>query len=354
MATKTPKTPAKARAKSRKRARTATAKKPSITKASLPVPSTMKAAALDKFGPPEVLTLHTLPIPKISPKEILIAVHTAGVGIWDTEFRNGNYKDGTEKFPLVLGSDGAGIVVQVGKAVRRFKPGDEVWAYQFGSKKGGFYAEYVAVNANNAIRPPQQLTPIEAGAGAVTGLTALQGVDDTLKLRKTETILVFGATGAVGSLAVQFAKRTGAHVVATASTPDAEHMLHELGIADVLDPRAADVSARLKAFVPNGLNAVLAFAGGEALERCIDQVVEGGRVAYPNGVEPEPRKRPKVRMIPYDAKVGHEEFERLNRAVIESRLRVVIADKFRLEDAAKAHARLEQGHVVGRIVLQIV
>ena len=353
MATKRRKAPARAAAKKRKTPAKAAAKKASVNK-SLPVPATMKAAALDKFGPPEVLTLHTLPTPKISPKEILIAVHTAGVGIWDTEFRNGNYKDGSEKFPLVLGSDGAGIVAQVGKDVRRFKPGDEVWAYQFSSKKGGFYAEYVAVNAKNASRRPQELTLIEAGAGAVTGLTALQGVDDYLKLRKTETILVFGATGAVGSLAVQFAKRTGAHVVATASTPDAEKMLHEVGITDVVDPRAADLSARLKAFAPNGLNAVLAFAGGDALERCIDQLAEGGRVAYPNGVEPEPRKRPKVRMIPYDGEGGRAEFERLNRAVTESRLRVVIADKFRLEDAAKAHARLEQGHVVGRIVLQIV
>jgi NADPH:quinone reductase-like Zn-dependent oxidoreductase len=314
----------------------------------------MKAAALDRFGPPEVLTLHTLPIPKTSPKEILIAVHAAGVGVWDTEFRKGNYKDGKEKFPLVLGSDGAGIVAQVGKDVRRFKPGDEVWAYQFGGKKSGFYAEYVAVNADNAMRAPPELTLTEAGAAPATAITALQGVDDQIKLRKTETILVFGATGAVGTMAVQFARRTGAHVVATASTPDGEKTLHELGITDVFNSRAPDASARLKSFAPNGLNAVLAFAGGDDLERCIDQLAEGGRVAYPNGVEPEPRKRPKVRMIAYDGEGGRAEFERLNRAVTEARLRVVIADKFKLEDAAKAHARIEQGHVVGRVVLQIV
>jgi NADPH:quinone reductase-like Zn-dependent oxidoreductase len=101
------------------------------------------------------------------------------------------------------------------------------------------------------------------------------------------------------------------------------------------------------------LNAVLAFAGGDDLERCIDQVVPGGRVAYPNGIEPEPRKRPNVRMIPYDAVGGRASFERLNRAVTEAGLKVVIEKAYRLEDAAEAHARLEQGHVVGRIVLHI-
>jgi NADPH2:quinone reductase len=353
MATKTRRASVKAATRTRKTPGKSGARKVTTAKTLYPIPATMKAAAIDKFGPPEVLTLHTLPVPKISPKEVLIALRGAGLGVWDTESRKGNYKDGKEKFPLVLGSDGAGIVVQVGKDVRRFKPGDEVWAYEFGNKKGGFYAEYVAVKADSVRSTPKELTLIEASAAPATGLTALQGVDDHLKLRKTETILVFGATGAVGTLAVQFAKRTGAHVVATASTPDGERVLRELGINDVFDSRAADASERLRSFAPNGLNAVLALAGGDTLERCIDQLARGGRVAYPNGAA-EPRKRAKVRIIAYDGEGGPAEFERLNRAVTESRLRVVIADKFRLEDAAKAHARVEQGHVVGRVVLQIV
>jgi NADPH:quinone reductase-like Zn-dependent oxidoreductase len=313
----------------------------------------MRAAAIDRFGPPEVLTTHVLPVPTTGPHEVLIAIHAAGVGIWDAELRKGAYAEGGERFPMVLGTDGAGIIAEVGKDVRRFKPNDQVWAYEFGNPKGGFYAEYVAVKANSVGPAPKELTLLEAGASAVTGLTALQGVDDHLHLAKTDTVLVFGATGAVGTLAVQFAQRTGAHVVATASTARGEKTLHELGIEMVFDPRADDASQRVTTFAPQGLTAVLALAGGDALERCIDHVVDGGRVAHPNGVEPQPRKRPKIKVIGYDAAAGPDEFEKLNRAVTESRLRVVIDSKYTLEEAAEAHARLERAHVVGRIVLQI-
>jgi NADPH:quinone reductase-like Zn-dependent oxidoreductase len=313
----------------------------------------MKAAAIDKTGPPEVLTIHTLPIPKVGPKDVLISLLAAGVGIWDAQIRKGDYSVGSKRFPRVLGADGAGIVAAVGKDVRRFKEGDRVWAYEWGGSKTGFYAEYAAPNEKNVALAPDAFTLIEAGAAAVTGLTALQGVDDTLKLDKSDTILVFGATGAVGSLAVQFAKRTGAHVVATASPGRAETMLHEIGIEQVFDSRAADAPDRLRSFAPGGLNAILAFAGGDDLEKCIDQLVPDGRVAYPNGIEPEPRKRPKVRMIPYDGVGGSAPFERLNRAVAESGLKVVIEKVYKLDQAAEAHARIEQGHVVGRIVLQI-
>ena len=334
-------------------ATTARKRKPSPVRTKKAAAATMKAAAIDRYGPPEVLTIHTVPVPKMGPKDVLISLLAAGVGIWDAQIRKGDYSVGSKRFPRVLGSDGAGIVAAVGKDVDRFKEGDRVWAYVWESSNTGFYAEYVSPNEKNVAHAPDGLTLIEAGAAAVTGLTALQGVDDHLKLDKSDTILVFGATGAVGSLAVQFAKRTGAHVVATGSPGRAETTLHEIGIEQVFDSRAADAAERLRSFAPSGLNAVLAFAGGDDLERCIDQLVADGRVAYPNGIEPEPRKRPKVRMIPYDAVGGRAPLERLNRAVTEAHLKVVIEKIFKLEQAAEAHARIEQGHVVGRIVLEI-
>ncbi len=343
----------RAKAASKKKRSPVAAKKAASRGAKKAPVATMKAAAIDKTGPPEVLTIHTLPIPKVGPKDVLISLLAAGVGIWDAQIRSGEYSVGSKRFPRVLGSDGAGIVADVGEDVRRFKEGDRVWAYDWESTKTGFYAEYVAPNEKNVAHAPDELTLIEAGAAAVTGMTALQGVDDHVKLDKSETILVFGATGAVGSLAVQFAKRTGAHVVATASPGRAQSTLHEIGIEQVFDSRAADAPDRLRSFAPGGLNAILAFAGGEDLEKCIDQLVPDGRIAYPNGIEPEPRKRPKVRMIPYDAVGGRASFERLNRAVAEARLKVVIEKVYKLEQAAEAHARIEQGHVVGRIVLQI-
>jgi NADPH2:quinone reductase len=327
--------------------------KPGKKKMRKGIPSTMRAAAIDKFGRPPVLTGHVLPVPKMGAKQVLIAIHAAGVGIWDAGIRKGTYSEGDERFPLVLGMDGAGIIVEVGKDVDGFKTRDKVWAYEYSNRKGGFYAEYAAAKAKSVGRAPKELTLLEAGASAVTALTAVQGIDDALRLAKADTILVFGATGAVGTLAVQFAKRTGAHVLATASTVDGKKTLRELGIEDVFDARAGDASARLRTLAPGGLTAVLALAGGKSLERCIDQVVKGGRVAYPTGVEPEPRKRAKIRVIGYDAVAGPDQFDRLNRAVTESRLRVVIDKKYKLEKAADAHARVERPHIVGRIVLQI-
>jgi NADPH:quinone reductase len=341
--------PAKTR---KKTTRKSASKRKRATTPKSPRP-TMKVAAIDRFGPPEVLTIHAMPIPKAGARDVLIGLHSAGVGIWDSEIRKGEYTIGRKKFPLVLGADGAGIVAGVGKDVRRFKEGDQVWAYHFSNTKSGFYAEYVAVNAKNVATVPEGLSLLEAGAAAVTGLTALQGVDDHLELRAHDTVLIFGATGAVGTLAVQFARRIGARIIATASTGRGAKTLRDLGIEDVLDPRASGAAEQLRLFAPNGLTAVLAFAGGDDLERCINQVVPGGRVVYPNGVEPEPKKRPKIKVSAYDAEVGPDEFERLSRAVAESNLKVVIEQRFKLEDATQAHVRLEQGHVVGRIVLEI-
>jgi NADPH2:quinone reductase len=323
-------------------------------KTSPSVPRTMRAAAIDRFGSPDVLTIHTLPVPKPGPHEVLIEMHAAGVGIWDAAMRRGEYSDGTERFPLVLGTDGAGVIVAHGADVPTIKREDaEVWAYEFGNPKGGFYAEYVAVHADHAGRVPRELTILEAGASAVTGLTAQQGIDDHIQLRSRETILIFGATGAVGTLAVQFAKRHGTYVIATASSASGEQTMRDLGAQHVIDARAPNAAERLKSYAADGLNAILALAGGESLEQCADQLVEGGRLAYPNGVTPEPQKRPNVRVIAYDAVAGREEFARLNRAVADAHLKVIIAKTFKLEEAAKAHERLEQGHVIGRIALQI-
>jgi len=328
---------------------------PSKAKAMPPpaVPATMKAAAIDRFGPPSVLKLCTLPVPEPGPHEVLIALHAAGVGGWDAEIRDGTWQPPKKpRFPLVLGTDGAGVVVARGARVRRFRPGDRVWAYGYANPKGGFYAEYVAVDADAAGRVPERLDLLSAGTAAVTGLTALQGIEQ-LRVRPGQTVLVFGASGAVGTLAVQFAKRKQARVLGTASGRAAAELVQGLGAAGVFDPRQGDPGARLRELAPDGLDAVLALAGGKALERCLDHLRRGGRLAYPNGVEPEPRKRPGVKALAYDAVADPRRFVRLGRAVEEARLRVPIAAAYPLAEAAKAHRRIEQGHVLGRIVLRI-
>lgn len=318
------------------------------------VPAEMKAAGIDKFGPPSVLTVRAVPVPRPGPREVLIAIHAAGVGVWDTEIRDGSWAEGDTHFPLILGTDGAGVIAEVGERVRRFRVGDRVWAYDYERKKGGFYAEYVAVDMDSVGPLPPGLTFLEAGAGAVTGLTALQGCEDTLALRRGETVLIFGASGAVGTLAVQFAARSlGACVIAIASGSKAATLLTKLGADAVVDARKRDALDRIMAAAPEGLDAILAFAGSPVLNTAVNFVKAGGRVAYPNGVEPEPKRRPRVKMMAYDAAANQAAFARLARAVKKARLTVPIAATFALARASKAHIRVERGHIVGRVVLRV-
>jgi NADPH:quinone reductase-like Zn-dependent oxidoreductase len=312
----------------------------------------MRAAAIDRFGGPEVLTLHTLPVPKIDAGEVLIATHTAGVGSWDADIRAGWWPSGRPRFPVVLGSDGSGWIAAVGPRVRRFAEGDRVYAYSFANPKGGFYAEYVAVAAEKVAPIPEPLDLRKAGAIGTTGLTAEQGVEQ-LGLRRGDTAIVHGASGGVGTLAVQFAKARRARVLATASGKDGVALVRRLGADAAVDGRRDDIPAAARAFAPEGVDAVLAFAGGEALEQCVSVVRRGGRVAYPSGVEPAPRKRRGVKIIVYDAEAGPREFRRLERAIAAARLQVVISAQFPLAQARRAHERLAKGHVLGKIVLAI-
>jgi NADPH:quinone reductase-like Zn-dependent oxidoreductase len=323
------------------------------TSMTIEIPKLMRAAAIDRFGGPEVLTLHSLPVPVPDAKEVLIRLHTAGVGGWDADMRGGWWPEGQPHFPFVPGTDGAGTIAAAGSRVRRLKPGDEVYAYSFNNPKGGFYAEYVAVPANHAAPIPEDLDLKLAGAIPTTGLTALQGVDNALRLKRGQTVLIHGASGGVGTLAVQFAKLRGARVLATASGADGEALVRRLGADIVIEGRTGDVVATARLFTRNGVDAVLALAGGKQLTRCLDALRKGGRLAYPNGIEPVPRRRNGIEIVSYDAVPGVDEFRRLGNAVARAALKVPIAETFKLNEAAKAHERLAAGHVLGKIVLRI-
>jgi len=317
------------------------------------IPQTMKAAAIDRFGPPSALTVHELPVPTPGAREVLIAVDTAGIGRWDASIRDGSWrKPGRPRFPLIPGVDGAGIVVAKGARVRGYRLGDRVCAYEFGNPQGGFYAQFAAAEARHVCRVPEGLTLRDAGAVAVTGLTALQGIE-ALGLRPRHTVLIFGASGAVGTIAVQLAAQRGAHVIATASGATATRLVRSLGADQVIDARREVSIDRLRTLAPDGLDGVLAFAGGDGLERCLDFVRPKGRVAYPNGVEPEPMERRTFRVRAYDATANPREFVRLTRHLGNGRIRVPIAASYPLGKAGQAHRRLDRDHVLGRMVLAI-
>lgn len=313
----------------------------------------MQAAAIDRFGPPSALKLHYLAVPKPRPHEVLIAIHTAGIGSWDAAIRDGSWrKPGPPKFPGIPGVDGSGTVVAKGARVRRFAVGDRVYAYEFGNPHGGFYAEFATVAAEHVGLLPKRLDLRAAGAAAATGLTALRGIEQ-LELRPRHTVLIFGASGAVGTLAVQFAAQRGAYVIATASGAAAQRLVKKLGAKKVIDARSSESIEQLRKFAPDGLDRVLALAGGKALERCLDFVHPQGRVVYPNGIEPEPAERRTFRARSFDAVGSPSEFAKLSRRIDAGKIRVPIAATYPLARAADAHRRLEHGRVLGRMVFSV-
>jgi len=317
------------------------------------VPGTMQAAAMDHPGGPEVLTPHTLPVPTPANDEVLIALQTVGVGPWDANVREnlGYWKN--RHYPLVLGVDGAGTVAAVGSQVQGFRIGDRVYSYVWDNPKGGFYAEYVAVAAKAVGHVPTGMSLRDAGAAAVSALTAQQGVDDALHLKAGESVIIHGASGGVGTLAVQFAKLRGARVLAIASGEDGVSLVRRLGADAAMDGHHAGISAAARAFAPSGVDAVLALAGGAVLEQCISALKPSGRLAYPSGVDPAPKVSPGVRLVRYDAITGPKEFDRLNSAIVAAKLQVPIAAEYPLADAGNAQQRLSAGHVLGKVVLRI-
>ena len=314
----------------------------------------MKGIAIDAPGGPEVMTLRTLPMPTVDADDVLIEVHAAGVAVWDLQIRK-SMAWVKPRFPYVLGSDGSGIVVAIGASVTRFKVGDAVYGYCWDNLKGGFYAEYVSAPSDCIAKLPRGISLEAAGALGASGLTALSGVDRALNLKRGDNVIIHGASGAVGTLAVQLAKLRGARVLATASGEEGVALVRRLGADVAIDGRTGDIAAAARAFATKGADAVLAFAGGDALEKCLDAIRAGGKFAYPTGVEPVPKSRPGLNTIPYDALFGDQKVQwaELNRAVEAKKFEVPIAATFALAEAADAHRKVEAGGVRGKVVLKI-
>lgn len=318
------------------------------------IPTTMRAATLQRFGGADEIRFEEIPVPHIEDDEILIRVKSAGVGVWDPMEREGKFKpmmNHEPRFPYVLGSDGAGTVAAVGGKVRRFKLHDWVYGFAFLSPKGGFYAQYTAVKDDNASLVPAKLTLEQAGAMPVDAMTALRGLDDTLGLKQGESVAIFGASGGIGHLAVQLAKRMGARVLAVASGEDGVALVRRLGADAVVDGKGGDVASAVRDFAPKGIDAVLVTANGKSLDDVLAGLREGGRIAYPNGVEPIPKTRPGIRAQAYDGMPDPAAIEKLNRLIDAGPFEVQVARTFSLNQAADAHRALNQRHL-GKLALR--
>lgn len=318
------------------------------------LPKSMRAAALDRFGGPEQIRMQDVPVPEVGPSEILIRVRAAGVGVWDVYERDGSMEDampGKTKFPHVMGSDAAGEVVATGDEVERFTPGDRVYAFGYLSPKATFYAEYAVVDQDSASKIPGDLTWEQAGVMPADAMTALYGLDDVLDVGEGDKLMIFGASGGIGHMAIQLAKRMGADVLAVASGDDGVALAKRVGADTVVEGHAGDVSAAVRDFAPDGLDAILATANDDVLTSVIPQVRDGGRVAYPNGVQPEIEARDRIEVRSYDGSPSPERIERLNELIRQAPFHVHVDEVFPLEKAADAHRRLDE-HFLGKLALK--
>ncbi|MBM0233554.1 NADP-dependent oxidoreductase [Micromonospora sp. STR1_7] len=317
------------------------------------LPERMQAAAFDEFGGPEVITLRKLPIPEVADDEVLIKVLSAGVGVWDAYERQGVLVPEGSSLPIVPGSDGAGTVIAAGSQVTDLAVGDLVYVSATARPKGGFYAEYAAVKAEYAARLPDGVPAEHAGAMSTDALTALAGLD-ALSLAPGAWLLIFGASGGQGHLAVQLAKRQGLNVIAVASGPDGVALVTRLGADVSLDGHGdvTDLLARIRDAVPAGVNAILAMAAGKTLDRLTEALIDGGVVAYPHGVRPEPSERPGVVVRAYDGEANRRQLQRLNELIEAGPFVVHVAEKFPLGKVREAHKRLQTSYT-GKLLLTV-
>lgn len=315
------------------------------------IPREMKAAAFDHVGGPEVLHTETLPVPEPRPWQVLVRLDSAGIGVWDPEVRAGDIELGRREFPRIIGNDGAGEVVAVGSEVERHRVGDRVFAYSF---EAGFYAEYAALAEYEIAPIPRGLSAEEAGALGADGVTALRGLEDQLHLAPGQALMVYGASGGVGHLAVQLAKRLGARVLAVASGRDGVELVRRLGADAAVDGKRDDVAGAARAFAPGGLDAALVLAHGESLAPALGLVRKGGRIAHPNGVEPAPRAPEGVSLLAYDGEPGRDALERLGQLISSGPgpFHVVLGRVYRLEEAAQAHREVQRHHL-GKLAFRI-
>src|SRR6202040_1126249 len=233
----------------------------------------MKAAYIEKFGGPEVLQYGDLPDPVAGAGEVVVAVHAATVNAADLKFRGGEYaRHSNVKFPQIPGRDFSGVVRAVGDGAD-LKVGDAVFGV-LGAGKEGTYCEKVAIPAALVAKKPEGLSHIKPAALALTRVTAINSVEDTLKLQRGETILIQGGAGGGAGFAIQFAKYLGAKVITTCSAANVDYV-RSLGADQVIDYNAENFTR-----VVSGCDAGFDTVGGEVARKSYAVLKPGGRAAF--------------------------------------------------------------------------
>lgn len=306
----------------------------------------MKAAYFMKHGGPEVMEYGDIPDPVAGPGQVLVDVHAASVNGADWKVRKGSYAPITD-LPYVPGRDFSGVVAALGAGVTDLKVGDEVFGVcDVGQEQA--YAEKVAIKAAIVAKKPAGLTHVEAAALSLIGLTALVSVEDTIKLKSGETILIQGGAGGVASYAIQLSKHLGARVITTASKANHDYV-KSLGADEVIDYNAVDFTK-----VVSNCDAAFDTVGGDVTQRTFAVLKPGGRAAFIGSGQkaPVPERKDVQSLRP---QVGRDRphLERIAALAVSGAVRAPEIKLFSLAQAAEAHRISEGRHFRGKLVFKV-
>jgi NADPH:quinone reductase-like Zn-dependent oxidoreductase len=310
----------------------------------------MRAITQTSFGGPEVLTLTEAERPVPLPTEVLVRVRATSVNPVDMYVRSGAFPLLGEP-PFTLGWDVSGVVEAVVPGVTRFREGDEVFGMPFFPRPGNTYAEFVAVPSRQLARKPAGISHAEAAALPLAGLTAWQALVDAAHVTEGTRVLVHGAGGGVGHLAVQIAKALGAHVTGTAG-PAKQEFVRELGADEVIDYRATDFTR-----AASGIDVVLDGVGGDYGRRSLEVLRPGGLlVTLVDRTDAELRAATEAagrRFVGITAEPDHVGLEALTALVEKGALRPYLQETLPLAEAARAHRVVQSGATRGKVVLTV-
>jgi NADPH:quinone reductase-like Zn-dependent oxidoreductase len=305
----------------------------------------VKASCFRRFGGPEVLEYGELPDPVPAPGEVLVDIHAASVNAADWKMRAGQYAN--VGLPHVPGRDFSGVVSALGKDARDFKVGDAVFAVCEVPREGA-YAERIAIRQEIVARKPEKLSHAQCAAVALAGLTAVVSLEDTLKLKKGETILIQGGAGGVAGFAIALAKHLGARVITTASAANHDYV-RSLGADEAIDYRGQDFTKLV-----SGCDAVFDTVGGEVTTKSFAVLRPGGRLAsVAAGAKAPDSPRPDVRSLRPRVDRDRPHLERVAELVTRGIVPVPEIVEYPLAEAAAAHRVSEARHLRGKLVLRV-
>ena len=308
----------------------------------------MKAVRMYQYGDSSVLKYEDAPKPVIGPDEVLVKVHACGVNPVDWKIREGYMSQFVHhEMPLILGWDVAGTVEETGPLVTRFKRGEAVFCRPDTSRNGG-YAEYIAVKTIEIASAPKSIPLVKAAGIPLASQTAWMSLFEVAGLKTGQSVLIHGASGGVGTFAVQFAKVAGAHVIGTASGRNLE-MVRSLGADEVIDHTKEDFSKKVR-----GVDVVLDTIGGETQEKSWGVLRKGGVLVSTVGADEKAAAAHGVIGKSFMLVSNGARLQEISSLVDAGKISVVIEREFPLSEAKAAQELSQTGHARGKIILKVV